>query len=184
MEGEWEVVDYHLNVRRSNHHGLPAPTGPAEMMIFANAEVAQRIATAFPGCALLRNHPPPSDQAFDQVWMDCQYLALKQTVWGRSDGLMSVAAGPVMGMGERTHHASLVSWLDLPGAPSPTPPRSVQCSKWPGRVRPKSGARGPTLTEAAPSGDSTRPPTRPWPQRWRLPAAGPVTRRPLRCDKE
>ena len=39
----------------------------AEMMIWANAEVAERIATVFPGCALLRNHPPPSSQAFDRI---------------------------------------------------------------------------------------------------------------------
>ncbi len=36
-------------------------------MIWANAAVAERIATAFPGCALLRNHPPPRSQAFDSV---------------------------------------------------------------------------------------------------------------------
>jgi hypothetical protein len=39
----------------------------AEMMIAANSAVAERIAGAFPSCALLRNHPPPRAQAFEQV---------------------------------------------------------------------------------------------------------------------
>ncbi|EFJ50680.1 hypothetical protein VOLCADRAFT_88450 [Volvox carteri f. nagariensis] len=39
----------------------------AEMMIAANSAVAERIAMAFPGAALLRNHPPPRPQAFEQV---------------------------------------------------------------------------------------------------------------------
>ncbi|GLI59064.1 hypothetical protein VaNZ11_000895, partial [Volvox africanus] len=39
----------------------------AEMMIAANSAVAERIATAFPGCALLRNHPPPRPQAFEEI---------------------------------------------------------------------------------------------------------------------
>ncbi|GLC43803.1 hypothetical protein PLESTB_000909600 [Pleodorina starrii] len=39
----------------------------AEMMIAANSAVAERIATAYPGAALLRNHPPPRAQAFEQV---------------------------------------------------------------------------------------------------------------------
>lgn len=39
----------------------------AEMMIFANAAVAHRIVGAFPGAALLRRHPAPRAEAFDQV---------------------------------------------------------------------------------------------------------------------
>ncbi|GIM17195.1 hypothetical protein Vretimale_19713, partial [Volvox reticuliferus] len=39
----------------------------AEMMIAANSAVAERIATAFPGCALLRSHPPPRPQAFEEI---------------------------------------------------------------------------------------------------------------------
>ena len=46
---------------------IPTMDVVAEMMILANAAVAQHIATAFPGCALLRNHPPPRQEAFDQV---------------------------------------------------------------------------------------------------------------------
>lgn len=39
----------------------------AEMMIFANAAVARRIADSYPGAALLRNHPAPREEAFEQV---------------------------------------------------------------------------------------------------------------------
>ena len=39
----------------------------AEMMIWTNAAVARRTAAAFPGAALLRNHPPPREEAFEQV---------------------------------------------------------------------------------------------------------------------
>ncbi|PNG62021.1 DIS3-like exonuclease 1, partial [Tetrabaena socialis] len=39
----------------------------AEMMIAANGAVAQRIAAAYPGAALLRHHPPPRAQAFEQI---------------------------------------------------------------------------------------------------------------------
>lgn len=39
----------------------------AEMMIFANAAVAQRIHQAFPDSALLRRHPPPRQEAFAEV---------------------------------------------------------------------------------------------------------------------
>ena len=37
------------------------------MMIFANRTVAERIAAAFPGSALLRRHPPPRLEAFAEV---------------------------------------------------------------------------------------------------------------------
>ena len=46
---------------------LPMMAVVAEMMIFANAAVAHRIAGAFPGAALLRRHAPPSPDGFDQV---------------------------------------------------------------------------------------------------------------------
>ena len=46
---------------------LPMMAVVAEMMIFANAAVAHRIAEAFPGAALLRRHPAPRPEAFDQV---------------------------------------------------------------------------------------------------------------------
>lgn len=46
---------------------LPMMAVVAEMMIFANAAVAHRIAGAFPGAALLRRHPAPRSEAFDQV---------------------------------------------------------------------------------------------------------------------
>ena len=39
----------------------------AEMMILANAAVGARIAAAFPGAALLRRHPPPRRQAFEEA---------------------------------------------------------------------------------------------------------------------
>jgi exoribonuclease R len=39
----------------------------AEMMIAANAAVANRIAATFPGASLLRNHPPPRKDAFEPV---------------------------------------------------------------------------------------------------------------------
>lgn len=46
---------------------LPMMAVVAEMMIFANAAVAHRIAGAFPGAALLRRHAPPRPDGFDQV---------------------------------------------------------------------------------------------------------------------
>ena len=39
----------------------------AEMMILANAAVADALVQAFPGAALLRNHPPPRREAFEQA---------------------------------------------------------------------------------------------------------------------
>ena len=39
----------------------------AEMMIFANAAVAERIHQAFPDSALLRRHPPPRQEALAEV---------------------------------------------------------------------------------------------------------------------
>lgn len=46
---------------------LPMMAVVAEMMIFANAAVAHRIAGAFPVAALLRRHAPPRPDGFDQV---------------------------------------------------------------------------------------------------------------------
>ncbi len=46
---------------------LPMMAVVAEMMIFANAAVAHRIAGAFPGAALLRRHAPPRPEGFEQV---------------------------------------------------------------------------------------------------------------------
>ena len=46
---------------------LPMMAVVAEMMIFANAAVAHRIAGAFPGAALLRRHAPPRPEGFQQV---------------------------------------------------------------------------------------------------------------------
>ena len=46
---------------------LPMMAVVAEMMIFANAAVAHRIAGAFPGAALLRRHAPPRPDGFEQV---------------------------------------------------------------------------------------------------------------------
>ena len=48
---------------------LPMMAVVAEMMIFANAAVAHRIAKAFRGAALLRRHAPPRPEGFEQV--DC-----------------------------------------------------------------------------------------------------------------
>lgn len=48
---------------------LPMMAVVAEMMIFANAAVAHRIAGAFPGAALLRRHAPPRPDGFDQVFI-------------------------------------------------------------------------------------------------------------------
>jgi exoribonuclease R len=39
----------------------------AEMMIYANSAVAERIYRAFPRAALLRRHPPPRQQALAEV---------------------------------------------------------------------------------------------------------------------
>jgi exoribonuclease R len=46
---------------------LPMMAVVADMMIFANAAVAHRIAGAFPGAALLRRHAPPRPEGFEQV---------------------------------------------------------------------------------------------------------------------
>ena len=51
---------------------LPMMAVVAEMMIFANAAVAHRIAGAFPGAALLRRHAPPRPDGFEQVFI-CAY---------------------------------------------------------------------------------------------------------------
>lgn len=42
----------------------------AEMMIWANSAVAKRIAEAFPAAALLRRHPPPRLDTFQEVATD------------------------------------------------------------------------------------------------------------------
>ena len=46
---------------------VPMMAVVAEMMIWANSAVAQRTACAFPGAALLRRHPPPRPEAFQEV---------------------------------------------------------------------------------------------------------------------
>ncbi|DBA71011.1 TPA: hypothetical protein ACH3X2_011442 [Trebouxia sp. C0005] len=51
---------------------LPMMAVVAEMMIFANAAVAHRIAAAFPGAALLRRHAPPRPEGFEQVRGLCE----------------------------------------------------------------------------------------------------------------
>ncbi len=50
---------------------IPMMDVVAEMMIAANAAVARRVANAFPGAALLRCHPPPRPEAFEQVCVVC-----------------------------------------------------------------------------------------------------------------
>ena len=50
---------------------LPMMAVVAEMMIFANAAVAHRIAEAFPGAALLRRHAPPRPDGFEQARLPC-----------------------------------------------------------------------------------------------------------------
>ncbi|KAF5836944.1 hypothetical protein DUNSADRAFT_5221 [Dunaliella salina] len=61
----------------------------AEMMIWTNAAVAQRTAAAFPGAALLRNHPPPREEAFEQV-----RAVLEQGALGPSSKILAGAAVP------------------------------------------------------------------------------------------
>ena len=59
---------------------LPMMAVVAEMMIFANAAVAHRIAVAFPGAALLRRHAPPRPDGFDQV-SSCICTLDTKVVW-------------------------------------------------------------------------------------------------------
>ena len=75
----------------------------AEMMIWANAEVAERIATVFPGCALLRNHPPPSSQAFDRIRPMLEF----------KEGGNSGGAGGGAGQLAASMEAAAASTLDL-----------------------------------------------------------------------
>eukprot|EP00887_Chlorella_sp_A99_P003744 scaffold7.g3744.t1 len=53
---------------------LPMMKIVAEMMIFANAAVAERVAASFPRAALLRRHPPPRREAFEEVAELCGAL--------------------------------------------------------------------------------------------------------------
>ena len=46
---------------------VPTMALVAEMMIWANSAVAERTGRAFPGAALLRRHPPPRPEAFQEV---------------------------------------------------------------------------------------------------------------------
>lgn len=39
----------------------------AEMMIAANSAVAERLVDSYPGASLLRRHPPPRMEAFQEV---------------------------------------------------------------------------------------------------------------------
>jgi DIS3-like exonuclease 1 len=39
----------------------------AEMMISANSAVAERLVESYPGASLLRRHPPPRTDAFQEV---------------------------------------------------------------------------------------------------------------------
>lgn len=56
---------------------LPMMSVVAEMMIFANAAVAHRIAEAFPGAALLRRHPAPRPEAFEPVCYSSSFCMYK-----------------------------------------------------------------------------------------------------------
>lgn len=56
----------------------------AEMMIFANSAVAERLMTAFPSHAFLRRHQPPRLDTFDEVeFIKYQLCASKdfEIVW-------------------------------------------------------------------------------------------------------
>lgn len=46
---------------------IPMMDVVAEMMVWANASVAERISKAFPGAALLRSHPPPRGESLQMV---------------------------------------------------------------------------------------------------------------------
>lgn len=59
---------------------VPMMAVVAEMMIWANSAVAARIAAAFPSAALLRRHPPPRLDAFEEV----RYITLSTYQHDRS----------------------------------------------------------------------------------------------------
>ncbi|KAG2451560.1 hypothetical protein HYH02_004158 [Chlamydomonas schloesseri] len=76
-DGALELASAELRFRTDSDTGAPCAVickqkvpmmdVVAEMMIAANSAVAERIATAYPGAALLRNHPPPRAQAFEAL---------------------------------------------------------------------------------------------------------------------
>ncbi|KAG2445884.1 hypothetical protein HXX76_000488 [Chlamydomonas incerta] len=94
-DGALELASAELRFRTDSDTGAPCAVickqkvpmmdVVAEMMIAANSAVAERIATAFPGAALLRNHPPPRAQAFE---------ALKPLLEGAGGGAAGGAAAP------------------------------------------------------------------------------------------
>lgn len=43
----------------------------AEMMIWANSAVAERVKEAYPAAALVRRHPPPRLDVFEEVSLPC-----------------------------------------------------------------------------------------------------------------
>lgn len=50
----------------------------AELMIFANSAVAEKITGTFPGAALLRRHPPPRKEAFESVRARCSICVRRE----------------------------------------------------------------------------------------------------------
>lgn len=66
----------------------------AEMMIWANSAVAARIAATFPGAALLRNHPPPRAEAFEQVGCRAWSGPLREPIRSLSGGAHGQRVGP------------------------------------------------------------------------------------------
>lgn len=59
---------------------IPMMDVVAEMMVWANASVAERISKAFPGAALLRSHPPPRGESLEMVRRKLTSLEIAQTV--------------------------------------------------------------------------------------------------------
>lgn len=110
----------------------------AEMMIFANAAVGQRIHAAFPRAALLRRHPPPRREAFTEVRVCvpcsapvvCSPLWLHRDVYACMVHSVHVSTGLyVLPFG--SHRSSPCIQASLPPTPRPTrlaPNRWLHCA--------------------------------------------------------
>ena len=61
------LAPYHSSISAFFLQEIPMMRIVAEMMIFANAAVGQRVAAAFPRSALLRRHPPPRKESFEEA---------------------------------------------------------------------------------------------------------------------
>lgn len=111
-----------VSARPPDVQEIPMMRIVAEMMIFANAAVGQRIHAAFPRAALLRRHPPPRREAFEEV----RGCACPSAGGARPQGRALRHAGGMTA----TSRCPTPVLLPAPAAPL-APPRCPRCaSRW------------------------------------------------------